>query len=175
MRDGTFAAPRAAFWLLHHLLPADERESFIGDLLEGAHDIVVRHGAARARRWFWRQSIIALLTLHGRRPAFTPPQPVGDPRMLRFLADLRHGARLLRRAPGFTLLAVLTLALGVGATTAIFSVADPVLFRPLPYPHPERLVIVGERDADGDEQRRVSHLSRFHARVTDAGARRGRR
>jgi putative ABC transport system permease protein len=69
--------------------------------------------------------------------------------MLTFLADLRHGARLLRRAPSFTLLSVLTLALGVGATTAIFSVADPVLFRALPYPDPDRLMVVGERDADG--------------------------
>src|SRR6185437_1196243 len=62
---------------------------------------------------------------------------------------LRHGVRLLRRAPAFTLLSVLTLALGVGATTAIFSVADPVLFRALPYPTPDRIVVVGERDADG--------------------------
>jgi hypothetical protein len=69
--------------------------------------------------------------------------------MLIILADLRHGARLLRRSPAFTVLAVLTLALGVGATTAIFSVADPVLFRPLPYPNANRLVVVGERDADG--------------------------
>ena len=69
--------------------------------------------------------------------------------MLRFLGDLRHGARLLRRAPAFTLLSVITLALGVGATTAIFSVADPVLFRPLPYPAPDRIVLVGDRDADG--------------------------
>ena len=69
--------------------------------------------------------------------------------MLTFLADLRHGIRLLRRSPGFTILAVLTLSLGVGATTAIFSVADPVLFRPLPFPNADRLVLVGERDADG--------------------------
>ena len=69
--------------------------------------------------------------------------------MLIFLSDLRHGVRLLRRTPAFTILAVLTIALGVGATTAIFSVADPVLFRPLPFPHADRLVLVGERDADG--------------------------
>lgn len=69
--------------------------------------------------------------------------------MLTFLSDLRHGLRLLRRSPAFTVLAVFTIALGVGATTAIFSVADPVLFRPLPFPRAERLVLVGERDADG--------------------------
>jgi putative ABC transport system permease protein len=146
--DGNFIPPHAASWLLRHLLPVVEREPFIGDLLEGAQEVLVRYGTGRARRWFWRQSLIALLTLHDRR-SLSPTQPIGDSRMLNFLADLRHGARLLRRSPGFTLLAVLTLALGVGATTAIFSVADPVLFRALPYPDPNRLVIVGERDADG--------------------------
>jgi len=58
------------------------------------------------------------------------------------LIDLRYGARLLARTPTFTLASVLTMAIGIGATTAIFSVVDATLLRPLPYPDPDELVTV---------------------------------
>ena len=69
--------------------------------------------------------------------------------MTNTLSDLRFAIRLLARRPGFTALAVLTLALGIGATTAIFSAVYPILVAPLPYPHAERITMIWEREKGG--------------------------
>src|SRR5437870_2358374 len=67
------------------------------------------------------------------------------------LQDLRYAARVLRNSPGFALTAVITIGLGIGATTAIFSVSDALLWKPVPLPHLETLVTVVERGHGGPD------------------------
>ena len=62
--------------------------------------------------------------------------------------DLRFGARMLIKNPSFTLIAILTLALGIGANAAIFTVINAVVFNPLPYPNESRLVVIREHRTD---------------------------
>jgi putative ABC transport system permease protein len=73
-----------------------------------------------------------------------------------FVQDVVYGSRLLRRTPGFTFAAVLTLALGIGSSTAMFSILYSVLLRPLPFPQPEKLISLAEKHVSGASRGPVS-------------------
>src|SRR5499426_1798676 len=73
------------------------------------------------------------------------------------MQDVRYGLRTLRRSPGFTAVAVLSLALGIGVNTAIFSVVDPLMIRSLPVEDPEQLVVLRTVEQRGDVRERFSY------------------
>src|ERR1035441_2802838 len=79
-----------------------------------------------------------------------------------FGQDLRYGARLLAKAPAFTVVALLTLALGMGAFTAMFSVVDAVLLKPLPFREAERLLVIWEKNPTQNRYRMFVARSEEH-------------
>jgi predicted permease len=85
----------------------------------------------------------------------------GLPGLENLIRDLRFAARMLLRNPGFSAVAVLTLGLGIGANTAIFSVVNAVLLRPLPFPHSERLVLLWATDAESGRSEDVTSYPNF--------------
>jgi putative ABC transport system permease protein len=130
--------PRLAAWLATRRLPDDRREFVLGDL-EEEFAARARISPSAARRWYWRQAIRCLRG--GTPPTLQiPTPPRRDSIMRSVLSDLRLALRVFRRAPSFALAVATVLALGIGATVAIFSLVNAVLLRPLPYHQPDRLV-----------------------------------
>ena len=94
--------------------------------------------------------------------------------MERFLQDLKYCLRILRQQPTFTFTAVMALALGIGATTAVFSVVDAILLRPFPYPDPDRIVLFTNKGPNGSNPgaspAKFAHWRRQIDAVQDASA-----
>ena len=138
--------PAFAMWLLKRVVPEHLREAMIGDLEEMYHAKITSGVAERtANRWFWREALSAPRTLLTRNqtPHITR-ELTGDSVVTLFGSDVKFAWRMLLRRPGFTVLSVATLALGIGATTAIFSAVYPILFESLPYPRADQLSMVWE-------------------------------
>ncbi len=129
------------------LIPEAERECVLGDLDEAYGGRRSLHCLADLLSVAWALRFNRPRPV--RRIPLTPRR--GDFIMTTLGNDIRYALRQLGRSPGFTLLSILTLALGIGATTAMFSVVNPILLEPLPYPNPDRIVALWEREKDGSE------------------------
>ncbi|MEM7356373.1 MAG: ABC transporter permease, partial [Acidobacteriota bacterium] len=137
-------------WISRALLDPGAREAMLGDLEE---DYRQRASYNRARAgWLYRREALRSVGALCRRPArrsgslsrkhsaASLVRGRGDSLMQAFFDDLRLAGRNLRRAPGFSLVVVLTLALGIGSVTAVYTLIDGVVLRPLPFEDPDSLV-----------------------------------
>ena len=165
----TCTAPRIPELLLNLCLPTGEGYAVTGDLNE-EYETLVRPAVGRIRGdiWYWKQAIRSVAPSLGRkfRRAPTPPRREThnnrhSPMIERLWQDLRFAIRTLVKQPGFSAVIVLTLALGIGANTAIFSVLNPFLLRPLPFEDASQLVHIFGTDRSyegfGWDMARISH------------------
>ena len=138
--------------LFARFVPGDLREPIAGDLHEEYVRMRARRGVARATIWLWWNVARLAITFrweratHGRSLPPIADELRGFGSMWDGLRqDVVFGARMLRRQPAFTLVALIALMLGIGANTAIFSIVDGVLWRPLPYPESSKVISLGEQ------------------------------
>ncbi|HXW05074.1 MAG TPA: ABC transporter permease [Vicinamibacterales bacterium] len=147
--------PLLARYLLTLALPPDDRDHVLDDLEDVYRNRCDDLGHRAARHWYWRETISfagrfaferLIELVRGVGPVIEPDPRERRPHMEgavdRWTGEFRHAARRLLRAPGFTLICAATLALAIGANTAIFTVVDAVLINPLSYPAAERLVMI---------------------------------
>lgn len=104
-----------------------------------------------------RQALLKFGAVESTREHYRDEQ--GLPFVETLVRDVRYGLRALRRSPGFTLVAVVSLALGIGPNTTIFSVANAALFRPPPFHDPDRLVVIHEQNGKREGSRRLPSLA----------------
>ena len=178
------APPRVAIWLLTALLPGEIQDEVLGDLAEGFHRRVESRGRSYAVFGYWREvlspSVLTLrrAAMRGRearrkRVHGTGRGGGGGGGMNGLWRDVRYAVRTLGRSRGFAAVVVLTLALGIGANTAVFTVLDSVLLAALPYDAPDRLVRVyqARRDRPDELNNYLTGLHFLESRVQSAGRR----
>jgi putative ABC transport system permease protein len=143
--------PRLPIRLLERTLGRERAEAIVGDLVEEWGERVTSAGRVRALAWLWLMAVTLGPRVHLLRARKEPgtDRREGDGMLEVLWADVRFGARMLAKSPAFTLVSVLTLALGLGANTTIFSVVNALLVRPLPLPESDRLMALSARNAQG--------------------------